>query len=195
MLYLPRKGFTLVEIITVVFIVALLSTALYIGSQPYMKRSRDTKRISDIASYMNIIEAYNANLETFPSNYGSGSTLVRGYCLSEMATRANYVGFQDMQFQSQLGSSSSTPPRDPTSSLDPIAPCTMTGSYFYSRIDYGTNKQIAIIATRLEIRESANYGTWADLVLSGSINSIVASKTASPPSSTPDALHVNFRMR
>lgn len=113
MITLSKKGFTLVEIITVVLILALLSTALFIGSQPYMKRSRDTKRISDISSYMNILEAYNANLETYPSNFGSGSSVTRGYCLSEMATRPNYVGFRDMQFESQLGSNTTHPPMDP----------------------------------------------------------------------------------
>jgi prepilin-type N-terminal cleavage/methylation domain-containing protein len=72
MVYIRKKGFTLVEIITVVFIVALLSTALYIGSQPYMKRSRDTKRITDMTSYFNILDKYATDFESYPSNYGSG---------------------------------------------------------------------------------------------------------------------------
>lgn len=99
---ISKRGFTLIEIITVVFIVALLATALYIGSQPYMKRSRDTKRVTDINSYMNIVEAYNVNFETFPSNYGSGSSLTQGYCLTEIANRPNYVGYEDMQFQAHF---------------------------------------------------------------------------------------------
>lgn len=60
------------EIITVVVILGTLSTALYLGSQPYFKRSRDTKRVTDMTSYMAILDTYDKNFESFPSNYGSG---------------------------------------------------------------------------------------------------------------------------
>ena len=39
----------------------------------------------------------------------------------------------------------------------------MPGSYFYSRMQYDTDKEIAIIAARLETRTSGNYGTGGDL--------------------------------
>lgn len=65
----PKKGFTLIEIITVVVILGTLGTALYMSAQPYMKRTRDTKRVGDVISYMTILEAYEKNFDTYPSNY------------------------------------------------------------------------------------------------------------------------------
>lgn len=35
-------------------------------------RSRDTKRITSILSYTNILDTYEKNFDTFPSNMGSG---------------------------------------------------------------------------------------------------------------------------
>ena len=193
MIFSSRKGFTLVEIITVVVIFGVLFSALYIWSQPYMKRSRDTRRITEIGSYMNIIDAYNANFDTFPSNEGSGWSLIPGYCLSEMYTRPNYVGFKDKQFET-IWSGSSVPPSDPTR-LAPIPPCDMTGSYLYSKMNYGTDRQIAIIAARLEIRETANYGTGADLISSWAIMNILAAKRWSVSPTDPDALYVVTKTR
>jgi hypothetical protein len=79
-----------------------------------MKRSRDTKRVTDITSYFTILDKYNTDFETYPSNYGSGGSLNQGYCLSELVTRPNYVGLYDMQFLS-LSAETSEPPRDPLS--------------------------------------------------------------------------------
>lgn len=57
-----------------------------------MMRSRDTKRITDVLGYTNIVDAYDKNFETFPSNYGSGgNALVQGFCLSELPTRPDVV--------------------------------------------------------------------------------------------------------
>lgn len=139
-----------------------------------MKRSRDVKRITDIGSYLNILDAYNANFETFPSNYGSGNSLTLGYCLTEMANRPDYVGFRDMQF-GNLRANTSVAPRDP-SNLPPIAPCDMTGSYLYSRLDYAFDKQLVVIAARLEMRESGNYGTGADLIIPANYQSVIDAK-------------------
>jgi hypothetical protein len=62
-----------------------------------------------------------------------------------------------MQFET-LSNETTIPPVDPTG-LAPIAPCEMTGSYLYSRIDFGNDNQLALIAARLEMPTSANYGT------------------------------------
>ena len=57
-----------------------------------MMRSRDTKRVSAIFQYTSILEAYDKDFDTFPSNFGSGnSALTLGYCLSELVTRSDVV--------------------------------------------------------------------------------------------------------
>ncbi len=137
----------------VVMIVGILFVGLYMGSQPYFKRARDTKRYTDMLNYSTIFETYEKNFDTFPSNYGSGNASTLGYCLSEIASRSlNYVS-RDQKFES-FSSGVSAPPIDPFR-LEAIAPCDMTGSYFYSRLDYNNgNSQVAVIASRFELRSS-----------------------------------------
>ncbi len=54
----------------VISIIGILASAVYVGMRPYMMRSRDTKRITDIQNYMNnIIVTYSRNFDAFPSNY------------------------------------------------------------------------------------------------------------------------------
>ena len=73
----------------VIAIIGVLASSLSIAIVPYMARSRDTKRVTDIQNYMNnIIGSYDKNFDTFPSNYGSGGSFsTLGYCLSELPTR------------------------------------------------------------------------------------------------------------
>ena len=66
--YNSKAAFTLVEIIVVVTIISMLFIALYMGAQPYMKRARDTKRITSLYQYTSVLEAYDKNFDTFPSN-------------------------------------------------------------------------------------------------------------------------------
>lgn len=85
------RGFTIVEIMVVILVIGILFTGIYMSVQPYMSRSRDTKRITDMLGYLNnILVTYERNFDTFPSNYGSGGNpLALGYCLSEMTLRSN----------------------------------------------------------------------------------------------------------
>ncbi len=193
MIKLKNRGFTLIEIVTVVVIVFTLATALYMWVVPYMKRSRDMMRVTDIRSYMTIIDAYDKNFDTFPSNYGSGWTTNTGYCLTEMTQRPDYVGFNDMKFQT-LASGTTIPPSDPYH-LPSIFPCDMTWSYLYSRLDYGVSSQVAVIAARMEIRSSANYGTGSELTDSGSINAIIGAKKWSISKLSPDGIFVVYRAK
>lgn len=73
----------------VIAIIGILASSLSVAIIPYMARSRDTKRVTDIQNYMNnIIGSYDKNFDTFPSNYGSGNNpIIPGYCLSELPAR------------------------------------------------------------------------------------------------------------
>ena len=201
-MFIYKKWFTLVEIMIVLMILAILFTALYMWTQPYMMRSRDTKRVTSLLQYTNIIEWYEKDFETFPSNYGSWWAFTLWYCLSEIASRSNVWTAKDMQF-SALTNNTAKSPTDPVSSRLPISPCNQNGSFFYSKMVYNTVNEIAILAANLEMRSSANYGTWSDLSAynpgtqapQAHIDKIINAQKSSIPNGAPDQIFVVTRIR
>jgi hypothetical protein len=98
-----------------------------------------------------------------------------------------------MQFDA-LNRETSAPPIDP-SGLDGIYPCDEKGSYFYSRMKYGSDNEIAIIASRMEVRPTGNYGTASELRLPSKIDGIIATHSATIPDDAPDQLFVVSKLR
>lgn len=70
--YMNKSGFTLVELIIVIAIIAILITMSIASFGTITKRSRDTRRKSDIEQVRSALEAYRANNKFYP-NTGSGS--------------------------------------------------------------------------------------------------------------------------
>lgn len=68
------KGFTLVEVLVVVFIIGLLSSVVLVGLGTFRARGRDTRRITDIRSTQTILELYYAKNGQYPA-VGSWSDL------------------------------------------------------------------------------------------------------------------------
>ncbi len=48
-----RKGFTLIEILIVVAIIAILASVVLVGLAPTQREGRDARRISDLAQVQN----------------------------------------------------------------------------------------------------------------------------------------------
>jgi hypothetical protein len=97
---------------------------LYTGIQPYIQRSRDAKRATDILTYFHVFDWYEKTFDTFPSIYGSGSATESGYCLSEIVQRPNFAGVSDQQF-AHIFPEIGTPPVDPIGQQTWF-PCTET---------------------------------------------------------------------
>lgn len=70
-----NKAFTLVELLVVMAIISLLVGATVFVLKPgdYIKRSRDTRRVSDLKVIQTAIEQYYGNVNTYPPTSGSGS--------------------------------------------------------------------------------------------------------------------------
>jgi len=62
-----EAGFSLVELMVVVFIMGLLATLIIINVAPVGDRSRITKARADIASLENALEQYSLDLHRYPS--------------------------------------------------------------------------------------------------------------------------------
>lgn len=62
-----EAGFSLVELMVVVFIMGLLATLIIVNVAPVGDRSRVTKAKADISNLENALEQYSLDLYTYPS--------------------------------------------------------------------------------------------------------------------------------
>ena len=87
-----KKAFTIAEIMVVVFIIALLAAAIYIGTTPYYQRSRDAGRLTQVQSYASVFATYKQPADTFPTTSWSGwNPRPEWYCISEIFSRNNRI--------------------------------------------------------------------------------------------------------
>lgn len=63
-----KSGFTLIEILVVIFIIGLLSSVVLVGLGTFRARGRDARRIADLRSVQNILELYYAKNGEYPSS-------------------------------------------------------------------------------------------------------------------------------
>ncbi len=66
---IDRKGFTMAEIMVVVFIIGLLAIAGYIATMPYFQRSRDAGRLTQVQSYASVFSTYRQSADIFPTTF------------------------------------------------------------------------------------------------------------------------------
>lgn len=68
-----KKGFTLIEILVVVAIIAILSSVVLIGLGPTRRAGRDARRISDLRQVQNGLELYFNHCGAYPGGASSVS--------------------------------------------------------------------------------------------------------------------------
>jgi prepilin-type N-terminal cleavage/methylation domain-containing protein len=61
-----RQGFTLIEIMIVIAIIAILASAVLIGLGSTQKAGRDSRRISDLRQVQTALELYHNDKATYP---------------------------------------------------------------------------------------------------------------------------------
>ncbi len=60
------RGFTLIEILIVVAIIAILASSVLVGFGPAQKQGRDARRVSDLRQVQNALELYYAKCGYYP---------------------------------------------------------------------------------------------------------------------------------
>lgn len=73
-----RNGFTLVEVITAIGVVAILASAVIAAINPLeqFQKSQDSKRKSDLAQVQRALEVYYNDYDRYPSSNASGQIVV-----------------------------------------------------------------------------------------------------------------------
>lgn len=61
-----KKGFTLIEILIVVFIIGLLASVVLVGLGAFRQRGRDARRVADLRSVQNALELYYSKNGLYP---------------------------------------------------------------------------------------------------------------------------------
>ena len=62
-----KAGFTLIEVLVVIFIIGLLASVVLVGLGTFRARGRDVRRIADLRSMQNILELYYAKNGEYPT--------------------------------------------------------------------------------------------------------------------------------
>lgn len=69
-----KKGFTLIEMLIVVTIIALLASLILVGMGGARAKTRDSRRIADLHNVMNALELYYAKYGYYPTGTFSSSS-------------------------------------------------------------------------------------------------------------------------
>jgi prepilin-type N-terminal cleavage/methylation domain-containing protein len=131
-----HSGFTLIEILIVVAIIAILSSVVLIGLGPTQKSGRDARRLSDLHEVQTGLELYYGKCGFYPS------TTLNGGC---PLTCNSAVGYKDMSTAlTGSGIGVSSVPQDPVS-----------GHTYY----YGTDQNCSkyLLMAKLENKDNSVF--------------------------------------
>ena len=99
-----KKGFTLIELLVVIAIIGILSSVVVASMNTARRKSRDARRVSDIASIRTALELYaDANSSSYPATTGAIAALTSGGYMS--ATPADPLGGTNIYFYLGCGTS------------------------------------------------------------------------------------------
>lgn len=115
-----RKGFTLIEILIVVAIIAILASIVLVGLGPTQQSGRDARRISDLHSIQTALELYYNKCGYYPGAAQAGVT-----CAAYAAGNNTYASMVTAIKGSAIGVTSI--PNDPSGG----------GTYYYSSFTSG----------------------------------------------------------
>jgi len=70
---MKNKGFTLIEILIVVAIIAILASVVLVGLGPTQQAARDSRRVSDVREVQNGLELFYNKCGYYPGSINSGA--------------------------------------------------------------------------------------------------------------------------
>ncbi|AHB42029.1 Type II secretion system protein G [Candidatus Saccharibacteria bacterium RAAC3_TM7_1] len=150
-----QKGFTIVELLIVIVVIAILAAITMVAYNGIQQRARDAQRKSDITALVKALEIYYINNGSYPLS--SGSTSIN----SSWSTTAD-SSWQNLV--NQLTPYISSVPKDPISKQTSAGayPWNDAGGYdysYYSRPGYcvnATTAQAFLLVYKYEVTSQAN---------------------------------------
>jgi general secretion pathway protein G len=136
-----KRGFTLIEILIVVAIIAILASIVIVGLGPAQQSGRDARRISDLQSIRTALQLYYGKCGFYP-----GGAIANGACLSSWAN-ATFAEMASSTVNGNFGVSSI--PNDPSGG---------TATYYYSSFTNGTTYTLGAVLEN--VNNSAINGTY-----------------------------------
>ena len=116
------RGFTLIEILIVVAIIAILAGSVLVGFGPAQRQGRDTRRISDLRQVQNALGLYYAKCGYYPGAVQAGSA-----CASFLSINS-WSSLTSTLTGSNIGTKQI--PNDPTSGNNYLYGTDATGSSY-----------------------------------------------------------------
>ncbi len=124
-----KKGFTILELMLVVAIIAMLTIFIWVSYSSAREKSRDARRMQDIHEISNALNLYNSSNGQFPA-------------MTETIT-----GEDDFSQELEANNSMPTVPADPLN----------TGTYQYTYTDNGTSGKFYELGFCLETNSVEGY--------------------------------------
>lgn len=75
---MPKRGFTLVELIVVVTIIGILMAIALLNYRVFLQKGKDAQRKADLRFLQSALEQYNADVHYYPSSISPGTPLANG---------------------------------------------------------------------------------------------------------------------
>ena len=158
-----RKGFTLIEILIVVAIIAILASVVLVGLGPTQQSGRDARRLSDLHEVQNALELYYNKCGYYPGTYTGAAP-----CAAFAAANGyNQGATKVVTVLTTSGIGVSTVPDDPTGGKH----------YLYAANAGGASY---ILATTLENANNPIFTSYTAPATAGYTNGDTIASCASP---------------
>jgi prepilin-type N-terminal cleavage/methylation domain-containing protein len=163
-----RKGFTLIEILIVVAIIAILASVVLVGLGPTQQAGRDARRLSDIHEVQNGLELYYNKCGFYPGSAAAAAcgaannAATTGYSAGATSLNAALTG---------SGLQITTVPLDPTNATPHLYFFKTNGAtastYLLATVLENTNNSIFTGYTPLTAAQVSSYGSGDNLTPAG----------------------------
>ena len=142
-----RKGFTLIEILIVVAIIAILASVVLVGLGPTQQAGRDARRISDLSEVQNGLELYYNKCGYYPGASAPGDAS----CDAAAPAGTAITAYTNMAGELEaIGIGISSVPVDPNN----------TTPYQYTYATNGASGNSYVLGAQLENKSNSVFTTY-----------------------------------